>query len=327
MNFPILVTGASGFVGGHLVEALGRQKKKVTLLVRPTSRLAFKPTPNMRLCEGDVTDRFSVEKAMRGVETVYHLAGLLRGADYAHYEKVNVQGTRNVCEAFARQKKKNRLVYVSSLSAAGPSEKAGALTEDSPARPLSFYGQTKWGGEEIVRSYQEKMKTVILRPGAVYGPREKDVFEYFKMVKAGWVFVPGDGSLRVSFVYVADLVEAVLLAGKSPKALGQTFFVSDGRSYTWEEYSAVIGRALQKSFRILHVPMSLVKATAYLADWRARLTGKPSIVSTDKIKEAAGPGWVCSNEKIVRRLGFKPRYDIERGVRESVGFYLNAGWI
>ncbi len=310
-----------------MVEALTRQKKKVKLLVRSSSRLIFKRTANLELCEGDVTDKPSVEKAMRGVETVYHLAGLLRGANYADYEKVNVDGTRNICEAFARQKKKNRLIYVSSLSAAGPSEKNGALTEEMAPRPVSFYGQTKLGGEEVVRSYRRRMKIVILRPGAVYGPREKDILEYFKMVRQGWVLIPGKGSLEVSFVYVADLVQAILLAGKSPKAPGNTFFVSDGKSYTWEDYSAVIGKALHRPFRVLHVPMVLVKGTGYLADLKARLTGKASIVSTDKIKEAPGPGWVCSNEKIVRKLGFRPRYDIEQGIRQSVDFYLKAGWI
>ncbi len=310
-----------------MAEALGRQKKKIKLLVRSSSRLAFKPGANTQLCEGDVTDRASVEKAMRGVETVYHLAGILRGADYAQYERVNAEGTRHVCEAFARQKKKKRLVYVSSLSAAGPSAPGEALTEDAPARPVSFYGQTKLAGEEIVRSFQKKFQTVILRPGAVYGPREKDVLEYFKMVKAGWVLIPGNGSLRVSFVYVDDLVEAVLLAGKSARARGETFFVSDGQDYSWEEYSRVIAKVLGKSFRVLHVPMPLVKAAAYLADFKARLTGKASIVSTDKIKEAPGPGWVCQNSKIVRKLGFKPRYDIERGISRSLDFYLKSGWI
>ncbi|HVM31745.1 MAG TPA: NAD-dependent epimerase/dehydratase family protein [bacterium] len=327
MNFPVLLTGASGFVGGHLAQALLRRKEKIKLLVRSTSRLPFKPGASVELCEGDVTDRASVEKAMKGVRTVYHLAGLLRGADYAHYEKVNAQGTRNVCEAFARQKNKKRLVYVSSLSAAGPSPKGGALTEDDEPHPVSFYGRTKLAGERIVRSFGSKIPATILRPGAVYGPREKDVLEYFKMVKAGWVLIPGDVGLKVSFVYVDDLVQAILAAGRSPRARGETFFVSDGQSYTWVEYSAVIAKALGRSFRVVRVPMPLVQAAAYLADFKARLTGRASIVSTDKIKEAPGPGWVCSNAKIVRKLGFRPRYDIGRGVQKSVDFYLKAGWI
>jgi len=327
MNFSVLLTGASGFVGGHLAEALVRKKQKIKLLVRSSSRLAFNPDSNMQLCEGDVTDPASLQKAMAGVETVYHLAGILRGPNFANYEWVNAQGTRNVCEALAREKKGKKLVYVSSLSAAGPSEINRPLTEEMPAHPVSFYGQTKLMGEEIVRSYQKKLKIVILRPAAVYGPREKDLLEYFKMVKQGWVFVPGDGAQKVSFVHVFDLVEAILLAGKSPQASGEIFFVSDGKSYTFEEFSRVIAGALGKSFRALHIPMPLVKAIAAAADMVGRITGKPGILSSDKIKEAVVPGWVCDNRKLVRKLRFKPEYDIEKGVRNSVEFYLKAGWI
>ena len=327
MNFSILLTGASGFVGGHLAEALVRRKQKVKLLVRSSSQLAFPATPLIQLCPGDVTDPESLQKAMVGVETVYHLAGVLRGPNFANYEWVNAQGTRNVCEALAQQKKGKRLVYVSSLSAAGPSEINRPLTEEMPAHPVSFYGQTKFMGEEIVRSYQKKLKTVILRPAAVYGPREKDILEYFKMVKQGWVFIPGDGAQKVSFVHVFDLVEAILLAGKSPKASGETFFVSDGKSYTFEEFSGVIAGALGKSFHTLHIPISLVKVVAAVADIIGRIRGKAIILSSDKIKEAVVPGWVCDNRKLVRKLGFKPKYDIEKGVRNSVEFYLKAGWI
>jgi nucleoside-diphosphate-sugar epimerase len=327
MNFSILLTGASGFVGGHLAEALVRQKQKVKLLVRSSIRLAFPTTPLMQLCEVDVTDPESLQKAMVGIETVYHLAGILRGPNFANYEWVNAQGTRNVCEALVRGKKGKKLVYVSSLSAAGPSEVNKPLTEEMPAQPVSFYGQTKLMGEEIVRSYRKKLKTVILRPAAVYGPREKDLLEYFKMVKQGWVFIPGDGAQKVSFVHVFDLVEAILLAGKSPKASGETFFVSDGKSYTFEEFSRVIAGAQGKSFHTLHIPIPLVKAVAMLADMVGRITGKPGILSSDKIKEAVVPGWVCSNQRLVRKLGFKPQYDIEKGVRNSVEFYLKAGWI
>ena len=327
MKSSVLLTGASGFVGGHLAEALARQKHRVKLLVRSSIRLAFTPTAETLLCDGYVTDPASLERAMRGVDQVYHLAGILRGADFSAYERVNAQGTRNVCEALAQQKKRKKLVYVSSLSAAGPSEKDQSLTEDKPPRPVSFYGQTKLMGEEIVRSYQGKLDTVILRPAAVYGPREKDILAYFKMVKRGWVFLPGDGSQRVSFVHVFDLVDAILLAGKSPRAKGKTYFVSDGKSYTFGEFCDVIAQALGRSFRRVLVPMPWVRAAAALSDEMTRVTGKAAILSSDKIKEAEAFGWVCGNRKLVRELGWKPVMDIQKGVVNTLDFYLKAGWI
>ncbi len=327
---PVLVTGASGFVGSHLAEALARQKVKVRLLVRSTSRLPFKPTPQMELCQGDVTNLESVRKAMKGVRVVYHLAGLLRGAKFSAYQRVNAEGTRHICQAAAGEKSVRRVVYVSSLSAAGPSPLGGEIDETMPCHPVSFYGQTKRMGEEIVLSFQKKFEVVILRPGAVYGPRETDIFEYFKMVRQGLVVNGGDGEQRVSFIYVQDLVDSILLAGQFRKAKGQIFFVSDGKNLSWNELSAHIGAALKKSYKTFNVPLGIVRIVASLGDGVARLTGKsflPPIVSGDKMKEAKAPGWVCSNHKIRQRLGFNPKFDIEKGIKAAVQFYLTAGWL
>lgn len=328
---PVLITGASGFVGSHLAEYLAQRKVKTKLLVRKTSRLPFEPLPSMELCYGDVTDLESVKKAIRGAKLVLHLAGLLRGADFSAYQKVNAEGTRNVCVAAQGEKGVRRLVYVSSLSAAGPSPLGGEIDETMPCRPVSFYGQTKRMGEEIVLDYRKKFEVAILRPGAVYGPRETDIFEYFKMVRQGLVVNGGDGAQKVSFIYVDDLVQAILLAAQSPRAKGEIFFVSDGKSLDWNELSAHIGRALKKTYKTFNVPLGIVKIAAFfLGDLATRLTGKsflPPIVSSDKLKEGQAPGWVCSSRKIRERLGFKPKFDIQTGVGKTARFYLKAGWL
>lgn len=326
----VLVTGASGFVGSHLAEALATKKQKVRLLVRKTSRLPFTPTPEMELCYGDVTDLASVREAMRGVGVVYHLAGLLRGADLAAYEKVNAGGTRNVCQAAAEAGTVRRVVYVSSLSAAGPSPLNGEVDESMPSHPISFYGSTKRQGEEIALGFQDKFEVVVLRPAAVYGPRETDIFEYFKMVVSGLVVNGGDGNQRVSFIYVDDLVEATLLAAQDPRAKGQTYFVCDGQSRSWNEFSRLVGQGLKKSFKTFNVPLGLVKILAGLGDQWARWFGKsflPPIVSRDKLKEGEASGWVCSNRKIRSELGFEPRTHMEEGIAKAVEFYRTAGWL
>ncbi len=313
-----------------MAEALVRQKAKVKLLVRSTSRLPFEPASSMELCYGDVTDLESLRKAVRGVKIVYHLAGLLRGADFSAYEKVNAEGTKNVCRAAETEKGIKRLVYVSSLSAAGPSTKGGEIDEKMVCHPVSFYGQTKRMGEEIVLSYRRKFEVTILRPGAVYGPRETDIFEYFKMVRQGLVVNNGDGTQKVSFIYVEDLVEAILLAAHSSKAKGQIYFVSDGKSLDWNELSAHIGWELKKPYKTFNVPLGIVRMVASLGDLFARCTGKsflPPIVSSDKIKEGQATGWVCSNRKIQRELGFKPKFDIRRGIKKAVEFYHSADWL
>lgn len=326
---PALVTGASGFVGGHLAEALARQNVKVKLLVRSTSKLPFKPTVNMEIFYGDVTDLESLRRAMKGVEVVYHLAGVLRGSNFLSYCNVNAEGTRKVCQAAAENRVK-RLVYVSSLSAAGPSPEAGPIDETVFPQPVSFYGQTKLMGEDIALSYQNRYPVTVLRPGAVYGPRETDIFEYFKMVASRLVVIGGADTQKISFVYVDDLVDAILLAAHSKKAEGKTYFVSDGQSYHWGDITAYIGKALNKSYVTIKIPLGLVKIVASVGDFIAYLTGKsilPPIVSSDKMKEAQVPGWACKNTKLRQELGFKPKFDIEVGIQKTVEAYRAAGWL
>jgi dihydroflavonol-4-reductase len=326
---PVLITGASGFVGSHLAETLAKNKVKVKLLVRPTSRLPFKPTAQMELCYGDVTDFESLRNAIRDVKVVYHLAGVLRGSDFSIYRNVNAEGTRNVCRAAAEEGVK-RLVYVSSLSAAGPSAANAEIDETMPCHPVSFYGQSKLMGEDIAFSYQSKFPVTVLRPGAVYGPRETDIFEYFKMVAKRLVVIGGDDSQKVSFIYVDDLISAIVLSAHSPKAAGQVYFVSDGQSYHWGEITDWIGKTLNRSYFTVKIPLGIVKMAAVIGDGIAGLTGKsilPPIVSRDKIKEAQVPGWVCSNAKIRKQLGFKPRWNIQSGIQKTVEFYLAVGWI
>jgi len=328
MNYssPVLVTGASGFVGSHLAEKMDKNGVKVRLLLRPTSKIPFKVGPRMEQCYGDVTDRNSVVAAAEGVKVIYHLAGILRGSSFQKLNEVNAEGTRNVCDAALKVKGLKRLVYVSSLSAAGPSRDGKPLQESSPCQPVSLYGETKLKGEEIARTYGKKLPLTILRPGAVYGPRETDIFAYFKMVRDGWVLLPSL-TQEVSFVHVQDLVDAILLAGHSPKAVGQTYFVSDGEPKTWQGLTREIGKAMNRPFRTLSIPMGVVKVVAYAGELAEKLGGKASMLNVDKVKEAFYTHWTCDNVKIRAQLGFKPRWNLEKGVRDAASFYQQEGWI
>jgi len=324
---PVLITGASGFVGGHLAQTLAEKNVKTKLLVRQTSRLPFEVGPNMELCYGDVTDEDSLRKAALGVKVIFHLAGALRSDDFSYYKNINVEGTRNVCEAAARVKGLKKMVFVSSLSAAGPSKAGRPIDETMTGNPVSYYGKSKLMAEDIVQSFGKKFPWTILRPGAVYGPREKDIFNYFKMVRQGLVLLPGDDSQEVSFVHVMDLVEVMTRAALSPKTTGQVYFVSDGSGYRWGQIASYIGKALNKSYLTIKVPIGIVKIVAHLSGLWGRVTGKPAILNGNKVKEALVPGWVCSNRKLCRDLSFKPRFDLRRGIADTARFYLQEGWL
>jgi nucleoside-diphosphate-sugar epimerase len=280
----------------------------------------------MKLCYGDVTDFASVREAVKGVKVVYHLAGILRGSDVSKLRSVNAEGTRNVCRAVEGEKGVRRLLVVSSLSAAGPARSSKPVTEADPCRPVSDYGRTKLEGEEIALSYRRKFPVTVLRPGAVYGPRETDIFAYFKMVRQHLVFIP---SLRqkVGFIHVADLLVAILKAAHSRKSAGRTYFVSDGEGHSWQEMAAHIGRALGRSYLTIPVPMGIVKMVAFLGEAAERVTGKATMVNLDKIREAYYPSWVCGTQRIRRELKFAPLFDIRHGIANTAAFYLKAGWL
>jgi len=280
----------------------------------------------MEVAVGDVTDAGSLRTALKGVRSVVHLAAILRGLRYSDYERVNADGTRLLCEQMALQKGVRRLVYVSSLAAAGPCARGQALTEEDPACPLSFYGITKRMGEETVLSYGRRFDVRIVRPGAVYGPRDRDVFQYFKMVANGWVFLHGDGKQEISFVHVMDLVAAIRLALGSSRARNQTFFITDGKPTTWGALLDAAGRAMGKSFTVVKVPIPLVQVVAGIADLVGRLRGKPAILNLDKVKEARCGAWTCSDAKARRILGYRPRFDLEQGVSDTIAWYRKAGW-
>ena len=179
---------------------------------------------------------------------------------------------------------------------------------------------------DFIREWSRYFPVTVVRPAAVYGPREADIFAYFKMVRQGLVAIPRL-TQKVSFIHVLDLVDAMIQAVHSPQAVGQVYFVSDGKSYSWEEFSGFIGQCLKKSYLTFKVPMGIVKMVAVLGELAEKLTGKASILNVDKVKEAAFSSWVCSNRKICQGLGFNPRFEIQRGIENTVQFYHSAGWL
>ena len=323
---PVLLTGATGFVGGHLAETLGKKGVKTRLLVRSVSRLAFKPGKSHEIALGDVTDPQAVRKAMVGVKTVMHLAGVLRGFNFKDYDRVNREGSLNLAKAALEAKTVKRFIQVSSLAGSGPSTPGRPRREGDPAAPVSFYGSTKLAGEEAVKAtLGSKVAWTVVRPAGVYGPREKDIFQYFQMVHRGLAVLPGDGRQRVSYVHVNDLVDAILLSA-GPKAVGKTYFVAS-EDADWLELVALIERALGKRAVTLKIPLPLVKLSAFLSELVGRARGQAAILNLDKVKEAVPTAWTCDSRAIRTGLGWKPKWTLEAGIRQAAESYRAAGWL
>ena len=330
------VTGGTGFVGSHLVEALlARGVGEVRCLVRSDPKwLAGLPRAGrgaVTLVRGDLASGDAMRAALAGAEAVYHVAGLTRAADQAALDRANVDGTRAVLAAVRDAAWGVReLVVTSSLEAMGPNRTDGptgwpvpATEADRPA-PISMYGKSKAAMEAAVRDEFGDLRATVVRPPAVYGPREADIFEMIRGASRGVFPVVGDGRVpRLSLVHVRDLVAGMVGAAGVP---GETFFVGSARGYSWDEVHAAIRDALGTPVLRVPVPGALVGAAGRVAEWAGRIRGTLPPLTRDKA-EAARHAWTCSVEKAAARFGYAPRIGLGDGMAETVAWYRNEGWL
>ena len=214
----ILVTGGSGFIGGHLLDRLAGEGAQVRCLLRPTSSRRYVPS-GAEVVSADLATGEGLDEALRGVDTVIHLAGVTKPRVPQEYETGNFRATEVLLGACGGCR---RFVHVSSLAAAGPSETGKPLREDAPAHPVSAYGRSKWKAEEAVRKSALADRAVIVRPPVVYGPRDTDVFQILRMVSRGWTVRIGRERRLFSAIYVKDLAEGLIRAARSPGAAAPT---------------------------------------------------------------------------------------------------------
>ncbi len=317
-----LVTGATGFIGSHLCEELARQGYQVTCLVRDKSDLKWIENIDIKLITGDCTSIESLFPAVTDVDYVFHLAGLTKACSCNDFFCANTEGTENLIKAVAeRNPKIRKFVYLSSLAAAGPSSKGSPLREDADPQPVSSYGRSKLEGEKAVLKYKDTIPITILRPSAVYGPRDKDLFIFFKMLKKG-VF-PYWGKCYYSLLYVDDLVQGIILSAESKKAKGELYFLADSKFYTNDEIVNAISSALGTRAIRLRVPRFIMPFFAYIGERIIR----EGIINRDKINELIHLHWTCDIKKAKEELGFKPKVGIKEGMKWTADWYRIHRWL
>jgi nucleoside-diphosphate-sugar epimerase len=317
-----LVTGATGFIGSHLVESLVREAFDVSCLVRNSSSKRYFEGLNIRTVPGDCRDRSSLVEAVKDVDYVFHLAGLTKACTEEEFSGVNVSGTRNIIQAVAENNPGiKRFVHISSLAAAGPSPQGIPLNEECQPKPVSLYGRTKLAGELAVYRYRDRLPVTIIRPPAVYGPRDRDFLVFYKMVRAG--IVPYWGKCSYSFIFVDDLVDGIMLCARSERAIGEIFNLSDGSVYTTDDIIDAVAGAMQKNPLRLALPRFIMPVIGFLAE---RIKGA-SIINSDKIREMQHPHWVCDMNKAAIRLGFEPKVKMKEGARWTADWYRIHQWL
>jgi dihydroflavonol-4-reductase len=321
-----LVTGGTGFVGSHLVDALLASGTAVTCTVRPTSDTRWLKGTGAQLVPCRLDDQGDLRKALVGVDLVYHVAGGSGLSSTAEFDYLNTELTRSVITACADAPKPPRLLYVSSLAAAGPSETGMPRSEEMPPAPISDYGRSKLAAEGVVQGFADRVQSTIVRPPVVYGPRDSATLNLFKLARLP--LRPGVGANKpMSMIHVGDLVRGILVAADNDGTVGQTFFLAHPEPLTMGQLGRMLAQAQGKQGWTFPAPDPAIKVAALASEGFGRLFRRRVELNRDRAREITQPGWVCSPEKAERELGFRATVDHGEGLKATARWYAEAGWL
>lgn len=336
MKKRILITGASGFIGSFVVEEALRQNMEVWAAVRGSSSRKYLQDEHINFIELDFSNEEKLREALRPhqFDYVVHAAGATKCLKKEDFFKVNTEGTRHFINALlSLEMPLERFVFVSSLSV------YGAISEQMPYKdieendekcPNTAYGESKLAAEKLLATTQHNGKTlpyVILRPTGVYGPREKDYFLMAKSIQQHTDFAVGFQRQDITFVYVKDLIQAVFLALERGKT-GRGYFITDGKVYQSSTFSNLIRAELGNPWWVrIKAPIALLRVITFFGDLFGRMTGKLSPLNNDKYQILKQRNWRCNIQPIIDELGYKPEYDLQKGVKETMDWYKKNNWL
>jgi nucleoside-diphosphate-sugar epimerase len=318
-----LVTGAGGFLGMALVRALvGRGDTVRALVRRPEPELE---RPGIEVLLGDATDPASLATGVKGVDVVFHLAGLRRATERDAFWRVNVGATRLLLDACAAGNPLlGRFVLAGSRAASVPS--ATGCREEEPPRPAEWYGESKAEAERITFLYRDRFPVTVARPPRIMGPGDRENLLFFKLARAGWA--PGFGGPRpLSWIDVEDCARGLLLLADRPEAVGEPFFLASDERTTVQGLMVAAAEALGVKARRVDVPGPILSGAAALADLVSRFTQKPLPLNRKLASQLLAPGWVCDTDKARARLGFIATTPLAESMALAAAWYLERGWL
>lgn len=322
------VTGATGFVGGHLVERLLIDGHKVAALARHKSGAEALRAKGCVVLKGSLDSLEIFERVAEEVDVVFHLAAITKTCRASDFDRVNVGGCQTLADGLRKGGFRGRLVYLSSLAAGGPAlADRQPRRESDPDEPVSAYGRSKLAGEAVLR--EGAWSLISLRPGAIYGPREHEILEILKvMARAGVAVQFGEG-ITVQMTHVADVVDALVLAMQAPeKVTGQHFYITDSAEWSFGDVVRLASEALDRRVRIIRLPTAAARVLATLFDGAGLLARKPlSPLNRDKVHELRAAAWLADSRLAESVLGWRPTIAFPDGLRESITWYRENKWL
>jgi nucleoside-diphosphate-sugar epimerase len=319
-NRSISVTGATGFLGWHLCDAFQTAGWQVRAIVRPGNR---KPLPAGVDQVPAALSPPSLRQAIDGSDVVVHCAAVIRAPDEMTFNAVNVEGTRALVDA--SNSVGARFVHLSSQAAIGTGTPERPSREEDPPHPVNAYGRSKLASEMVVRSACRTPWTIV-RPCAVYGPRDRGFLPLFRLARRGLFVLPSPPATAFTLIYVDDLVRAIVQAASDDRAVGQTMFVGHPEPQPTEDVLRALAHSYGRTYRPLRVPPTVLGALASLGQAAWRLGHRP-LLDSGRLKELQAVGFVCAVDRVRDVLGFTAAVSLRDGIQRTRQWYSERHWV
>lgn len=327
MRERVLITGASGFLGYHIIQAAIDKGLDVFAAIRKNSNIKHLETLQIQYLFLDYDDVKDIARqlAENRIDYIIHAAGDTKALTQQAYDHVNATYTINLAKAAEKlESKLKKMVFISSLAAVGPlQDNNKEITEQTTPMPVTAYGRSKLLAEKNLAGIA--IPTIILRPTAIYGPRDKNIFIVIKMINNGFDLHMGKIQQQLSFVHAEDVAELAVIS-LFTNATG-IYNITDGNKYNRYRFAEIVKTILKKKVVRLHIPMPLVKLLASCLETINGLQKKTSVLNREKLNELAAKNWICDISKAKKELGFAPKFDLQSGLEESLAWYKKNNWL
>ena len=323
-----VVTGASGFVGSHLVDRLIKEGHQVKCILRKTSSRKWLEGKPVEIIDCGLFDKEALKEVLKDADYLFHIAGVVKSKNEEGFYKGNVETTRVLLDVLSEVNTNiKRVVICGSFTSCGPSYDGTPCTELTPEHPITTYGKSKLAQEELAKKYMDKLPISILRLHAVYGERDAEIYKVFKTFKMGLMTLVGFDDKKLNLIHVQDAVNGLYAASQKEAAVGQTYFLASEEIYTWPQIGKAISKAFGRNALTLRLPHFLVYTVAAFAQFFAMFSSKPTIFNLEKARDFVQKYWICDISKAKNELGFEETVHLEDGMKRTIDWYKKMKWL